>query len=160
MKRLVATALLFGYVLLVPFCFFGGALSVHAIGMNMGGGTLHQMNDCAMQLGGCAQGAVAGAMDPVAHHLPPHSSSRHLLLLLVSLSFGSRNSFAQHARLTRCSASLYSGREKDRAQLISTSLSGFHFLKPVRIGHSATHVIRWSSVFLCVAERSLGLVHQ
>ena len=114
MKRLVTTALLFGYVLLVPFCFFGGALSVHAIGMDMGGGALHQMNDCAMQLGGCGEGAATGAMDPVAHHLGMYNSitqtplAAPLILMTLVVAFSlSLVWFTQQLRSTRSADTVF-----------------------------------------------------
>jgi len=114
MKRLVATALLFGYILLVPFCFFGGALSVHAIGMHMEGGAVHQMNDCALSLGGCAQGTVTGVMDPVAHHLGMYNAVTHtplatpliLMALVVALSLA-LVWFTQELRSTRSADTVF-----------------------------------------------------
>lgn len=71
MKRFSAATLLVGYILLAPFCFFGGALSAHAnmADMTMSDGTAHHVYDCSMSVPGCVHSTEAGAMDAVADHV-------------------------------------------------------------------------------------------
>lgn len=84
MKRFVAVSLLVGYVMLVPFCFFGGMLMANAHTMNMTGTPPHQMDDCGM-LGGCTHGAQSGAIDSIAHHLGMYNSLTHTPLTTLSI---------------------------------------------------------------------------
>jgi hypothetical protein len=74
MKRFVAATLLLGYVMLVPFCFFGGMLMANANTMNMIDVATHQMDDCGMSLAGCANEMGAGGMDSAAHHVGMYNS--------------------------------------------------------------------------------------
>lgn len=74
MKQITATSLLLGYILLVPFCFFGGMLMANADTMNMVGSPAHQMDDCGMPLGGCAHSMGASGMDSVIHHVGMYNS--------------------------------------------------------------------------------------
>jgi hypothetical protein len=84
-KRLVATPLLIGYVMLVPFCFFGGMLAASAHTMDMAGGmtgsahTMPMSTDCGMQL------PCAGDSDPVEHHMSMFNSITQTQLTDLSL---------------------------------------------------------------------------
>lgn len=84
MKRSVTASLLLGYVLLVPFCFFGGAFSGNVASMNMIGNPAHQMTDCSIPLGGCAQSTGSGAVDSVAHHVGMYNSITQTPLAVLS----------------------------------------------------------------------------
>lgn len=87
MKRLVALSLLAGYIMLVPFCFFGGALMVSGgamnMDMNMIGSSAHSMGDCGMSLGGCVH--AAGIGDPIAHHVSMYNSITQTPLTALTL---------------------------------------------------------------------------
>lgn len=85
MKRLVATTILFGYIALVPFCFFGGMLMANADTMNMMSGAAHQMDDCGMPIGGCTHGAESGGMDATIHHVGMYHSITQTPLIALSL---------------------------------------------------------------------------
>lgn len=85
MKQFVATLLLLGYVMLVPFCFFGGMLMANT-------GTMH-MDDCGMSLGGCAHGTGAGGMDTVSHHVGMYNSITQTPLAALSLVFLAATAF-------------------------------------------------------------------
>ncbi len=100
MKQFIATTLLFGYIALVPFCFFGGMLMVNADTMNMVGAS-HQMDDCGMPLGGCANEMGGGGMDTASHHVGMYNSitqtplvdfsialSALVFILLIAFSLG------------------------------------------------------------------------
>lgn len=69
MNRFVTTLLLLGYIMLVPFCFFGGALMAPMSTMDMGGSPTQPMNDCGMSMAGCAGSTETGAMGMIAHHV-------------------------------------------------------------------------------------------
>ena len=84
MKRLVATSLLVGYVMLVPFCFFGGMLMANAETMNMIGSASSQMDDCGMSIGGCAHSTGAGGMD-ASHHVGMYNSITQTPLTVFSM---------------------------------------------------------------------------
>jgi hypothetical protein len=84
MKRFIATTLLLGYIALVPFCFFGGMLMANADTMNMAGAA-HQMDDCGMPLGGCANGMGSGGMDTTSHHVGMYNSITQTPLMDFSI---------------------------------------------------------------------------
>ena len=69
MKRFIAISLLLGYIMLVPFCFFGGALMADMSAMDMSGSPMLSMNDCGMSVAGCAGSTDTGAMGMIAHHV-------------------------------------------------------------------------------------------
>lgn len=84
--KLIATSLLLGYVMLVPFCFLGGALVANADTMNMVNSVAHQnMDDCGMPLGGCANGMGAGGMDTTSHHVGMYNSITQTPLVDLSI---------------------------------------------------------------------------
>lgn len=85
MKPFVATTLLLGYILLVPFCFFGGMLMFGTTAMNMDGLAAHQMSDCGMPIGGCALPVHAGGMDAAAHHVGMYNSITQTPLTALAL---------------------------------------------------------------------------
>jgi hypothetical protein len=85
MKQFVATPLLLGYVMLVPFCFFGGTLVANADTMNMLGSAAHQMDDCGMPLGGCANEVGSGGMDTTSHHVSMYNSITQTPLMDFSI---------------------------------------------------------------------------
>jgi hypothetical protein len=74
MNRFLATALLFGYVLLVPFCFFGGAMSADMSTMETSGAHPHEMVDCCVSIGEPMHSTDAGVMGMIAHHFGMYNS--------------------------------------------------------------------------------------
>lgn len=74
MKRYIATFLLLGYVMLVPFCFFGGAMMADMGTMDMGGSPTQSMNDCGMLAVGCAGSTETNALGMIAHHVSMYLS--------------------------------------------------------------------------------------
>jgi hypothetical protein len=85
MNRIVATFLLIGYVTLVPFCFFGGALMENMDMEHMAGSPMHQMNGCEMAMEGCAQSNGMSAIDFVTHHVGMYLSISQTPLVALSL---------------------------------------------------------------------------
>lgn len=84
MNRLVATLLLFGYVMMVPFCFFGGMLMTNAHTMDMIGNPVHQMDGCTMPMMGCANSGAMGAFDVALHHVDMYLSISQTPLTTLS----------------------------------------------------------------------------
>lgn len=75
MKRYIATFLLLGYVMLVPFCFFGGAMMADMDTMDMSGSPTQSMNDCGMlAVVGCAGSTETNALGMIAHHVSMYLS--------------------------------------------------------------------------------------
>lgn len=74
MKRLLTTALLFGYVMLVPFCFFGGMTMAKTETMTMTGATAHHMSDCGIPSVGCVHTMGAVDVDTAVHHVVMYNS--------------------------------------------------------------------------------------
>jgi len=92
MKRFAVILLIAGYIMLVPFCFFGGILMANGDMMDMIAHPAHQMSDCGMPLGACTHGA--GAMDTTAHHVSMYNSITQtplaaltVLMALLTVSF-------------------------------------------------------------------------
>lgn len=86
MKLLVATSVLLGYVMLVPFCLFGGALlMVHMDTMEMAANPAHHMHDCEMPFSGCAHTTEPGAIDTAVHHISMYLSITQTPLAAFSL---------------------------------------------------------------------------
>jgi hypothetical protein len=85
MNRIVATFLLIGYLTLVPFCFFGGALMANMDMEHVTGSPMHQMNGCEMVMEGCAQSSGMSAIDLVAHHVGMYLSISQTPLVMLSL---------------------------------------------------------------------------
>ena len=75
MKQLIATSLLIGYLTLVPFCLFGGALFMkHLNAVEMSADPMHLMHDCKISIAGCSHTMDTGAMDTVIHHVSMYLS--------------------------------------------------------------------------------------
>lgn len=86
MKRLLATSLLLGYIMLVPFCLFGGVLLMeHVDTAEMAANPAHHMHDCEVPFSGCAHTTDPGAMDTVVHHISMYSSITQTPLIGPSL---------------------------------------------------------------------------
>lgn len=85
MNRLVATLLLFGYVMMVPFCFFGGMLMANAHTMDMIGSPVHQMDGCTMPMAQCANSGAMGAFDVALHHVDMYLSISQTPFVALSL---------------------------------------------------------------------------
>ncbi len=116
MKRHVTAMLLLGYILLVPFCFFGGMLSAEA-SMDMSGGATHHVYDCGMSLPGCVYSTEAGAMDAVADHVGMYLSfsqtplaAQSVMMVIIAtfliatfaIAFGSILAFLAQAFVRPC----------------------------------------------------------
>lgn len=75
MKRLLATSILIGYIMLVPFCLFGGALLMeHLDTVEMAANPTHHMHDCGVPFSGCEHTMDPGAMDTAVHHVSMYLS--------------------------------------------------------------------------------------
>ena len=74
MRQFISTLLLLGYVMLVPFCFFGGMLAANMSMSDVVGSPVHQMNDCGMSLPGCAHKGETGGMGAIDHHISMYGS--------------------------------------------------------------------------------------
>lgn len=85
MKRLIATSLLVGYVMLVPFCFFGASLMTSPDSMNMISNPAHQMSDCGILVGACANSTTAGGVDDASHHVGMYHSITQSPLVAFSI---------------------------------------------------------------------------
>ncbi|HEY9585401.1 MAG TPA: hypothetical protein VJJ02_02300 [Candidatus Paceibacterota bacterium] len=85
MKHLVPTVLLFGYIMLVPFCFFGGTVMANTDTINMIGSPTHQMDDCGIPMAGCAHPSDAGAMGMITHHVGMYLSISQTPLVALAM---------------------------------------------------------------------------
>lgn len=84
MKRLLATSVLLGYILLVPFCLFGGAVSDHGGTGNMGNSHVHNAQNGGMPVG-CGHASGADAADDAAQHVSMYLSLTQTPLTALSL---------------------------------------------------------------------------
>ena len=86
MKGIIATSLLLGYIMLVPFCLFGGAMLMeHIDTMEMAANPAHHLHDCGVPFAGCAHTADSGAMDTIVHHVSMYLSITQTPLAALSL---------------------------------------------------------------------------
>lgn len=85
MRKTLSTFLLLGYVMLVPFCFFGSTMMADAHPMSVAGSATHPMNDCEMPLDGCANGMGSNGMDTVSHHASMYYSITQSPLVVFSI---------------------------------------------------------------------------
>ena len=75
MKKLLFLLLVVGYLALVPFCLFGGAMMASAQTMDMGlmsSVPMQGMNDCGIPAFGCSM--TPGAMGSFIHHVEMYLS--------------------------------------------------------------------------------------
>lgn len=119
MERLAATLVLLGYVLLVPFCFFGGMTMAHtAMDMEMIGAPMSDMDmgDCGLAIGGCA--AHGGVFGTIAHHVGMYLSLTSGTPGVVSVLFAIAALFAFSlfsAYLLRCLRAILSASRRSLA---------------------------------------------
>ena len=73
MKKLFISLLMVGYLALVPFCLFGGAMMASAQPMDMGlMSPMQGMNNCGIPAVGCSM--TSGAMGSFMHHVEMYLS--------------------------------------------------------------------------------------
>ncbi len=84
MRKISATFVLLGYILLVPFCFFGNAMITHADSDNMSSNAVHHIDDCGMPFG-CGHANEAGLVDVAVHHISMYLSLTQTPLAAFSL---------------------------------------------------------------------------
>jgi|GEM_PF-4916087 len=86
MKHILATSLLVGYIILVPFCLFGGTLlAEHLHTAELATDPMHHVHDCEMPFSGCAHTTDAGALDTAVHHISMYLSITQTPLTTLSL---------------------------------------------------------------------------
>ncbi len=84
MKHFFATFVLVGYVLLVPFCLYGSAMTAHAGTEEMSSTPVHHTDDCGMPFG-CEHAEQGGLVDVAVHHISMYLTLSQTPLVALSL---------------------------------------------------------------------------